>query len=148
MKSNRIVIGATLIVVWCAAGAVSAADVAKERYVPLYACDHEQLSPSWTDRIGPDFNYARCAATLSEARERWLRYLKQYDTPDGFEDGFHFNHVAAAHRELARVFYLLDDREAGDRHLRRAMKSLESAPLPNRSSLTTHHHTDILKTSP
>ena len=99
---------------------VSAASLESD-YLPVFAKAGPPTAQDDSGTLSGDFQWAAGAATLSEARDRWLEFLARHDPADGtYEDGFHAMRTATAKYELARIFYLIGDAESGDAYLRQA----------------------------
>jgi hypothetical protein len=63
-----------------------------------------------TDTLEGAFRFAAAAQTPLEAKNRWSRFLAEWDPPNGeFEDAMHANLVAWAKLERRRVEVLVGD---------------------------------------
>jgi hypothetical protein len=112
-----VLLAATLFVATSACA--SSREALREAYVPVFgdAVEAGKTHPPGT--VAALFAQAGSATVLAEARANWEAFLNRYPPTMEFEDATQKRYVDAAIYELMRVYYLLGQRDDGDRLLKR-----------------------------
>jgi len=126
---QRFLLTALVLLLSCQISAASAASTSNRQYSPIYARKFKPAEKYPRRSLQGDFVWAADSPNLRTAAIRWRNFLLAYGERE-LDSAIQARLIAIAKYELMRVYYLLGNREAGDKLLKELdpLKLVDSEP--------------------